>query len=359
MARRWEIAFVVPYATPLLLGTGSTGGAETQLVLLAHALRARGRRVALATFDAPGGLPASVDGIDLVALPPRPTTGRTRAALVATLLRHVDADVLVQRAAGSYTGVVGLVARARRRRFVYSTASDFDFDAGFLDHDRTARRLFPIGIRCAHAIVVQTDAQARLCEQRWQRDCTVVRSIAAPAPARDEPPQALLWAGRATDRKRPEAFVELARRLPQARFRMVCELPRQLREQAAGVANLEVLAPLSQADLGRLIDRAVAVVSTSVKEGMPNVFLEAWARGVPALALSHDPDGVIERHELGRVAGDSPERLAQLASNAWELRSDQRAIAARCRAYVARVHGADEVAAGWERALGLSPVPAA
>jgi glycosyltransferase involved in cell wall biosynthesis len=358
MAARREVVFFTPYAGPLLSGAGSTGGAETQHVLLARALRRRGRSVALAVFDVPAHLPASVDGVELITLP-QPPPGAGRARLVAVLLRRVDAGVFVQRAAGSYTGVVGLVARAKGRRFVYSSASDFDFDTTFLAADPAARRLFPIGINCAHEIVVQTDLQAQLCRDAWSREATVIRSIAEPAPQRTLPPKAFVWVGRMADYKRPEAFVDLAGRVPQASFWMVGDAPPAIRARAAALTNLELLEPRPRPQLSALLERAVAVVSTSVKEGMPNVFLEGWAHGVPALALSHDPDGIVKRHELGAVAGDSPDRLAQLAAGMWESRTRQSAIAERCRNYVAREHAADEVAARWERVLGLSPAPAA
>lgn len=358
MGARSEVVFFTPYASPLLSGTGSTGGAETQLVLLARALRARGRRVTLTVLDAPGSLPESVDGVGIITLP-RPPAGAGRARLVADLLRRVDADVFVQRAAGSYTGVVGLAARLRRRRFVYSSASDFDFDTTYLADDAAARRLFPIGVRCAQEIVVQTDAQAQLCRREWGREGTVIRSIAERAPARAASPDAFVWVGRMAPYKRPEAFVGLAERVPQAHFWMVGEAPAEIRARAAGCANLELLEPRPRPQLTALIERAVAVVSTSEKEGMPNVFLEGWARGVPALSLSHDPDTIIERHGLGAVAGDSLDRLAQLASTAWEDRARQGTIAARCRDYIAREHAADEVAARWERVLELSRAPGA
>ncbi|MGH2917274.1 MAG: glycosyltransferase, partial [Solirubrobacteraceae bacterium] len=309
-------------------------------------------------FDVPGGLPRSVDGVEVVALT-RPPPGRGRARLVATLLRTIDADVFVQRAAGSYTGVVGLAARAKRRRFVYSSASDFDFDAAFLDSDPTARRLFPVGIRCAHAIVVQTDAQATLCRTAWARASTVIRSIAEPAAPRAAEPEAFLWAGRMAAYKRPEAFAELAGRVPQARFWMIGAPTDGVREAAAAHPNLELLDVRPRAELMALVERAVAVVSTSVKEGMPNVFLEGWARGVPALSLSHDPDAIIARHGLGSVAGGSLDRLGELAGAAWEARHRQAALAARCRDYVAREHAPGDIAAQWERVLRLTPAPAA
>ena len=103
-----------------------------------------------------------------------------------------------------------------------------------------------------------------------------------------------------------------------------------------------------------LVDSSVAIVNTADFEGMPNVFLEGWERGVPALALTHDPDGVIESHGLGWFAHGSREQLAELARTAWEQRGDQAAIAERCRAYVRDEHSTDAVAARWRDALGLA-----
>lgn len=366
-ALRPEVLFFVPYAGPLVAAragigvTASTGGAETQLFLIAQALRRRGHRIALALADVPVELPDVVDGIDVVRLPPFGPGARRFLRFALAAVRDVDADVIVQRAAGSFTGLVGVPARMRRRRFVYSTASDLDFDPDLLSDGIIAPRLFRLGVRCANAIVVQTDAQAKLSRTRWRRPCTVIRSVAEPAPLRAAEPEAFLWIGRINANKRPQAVVELAARLPQARFRMVIAgsrpeetLERNLRERAATLANLELLGPQSRDALAPLLGRAVAILSTSHAEGMPNVLLEGWARGVPALVLSHDPDGLIRRRKLGWSAEDSPDRLAELAATAWDTRNDQAELSARCRAYVASEHAPDRIAARWEDVLALS-----
>jgi glycosyltransferase involved in cell wall biosynthesis len=362
-----EILFFAPYAGPLLAaragiaGAGSTGGAETQLLLVAQALQRRGRRVALAVAAVPPGLPDVVDGIEVVRLPPFGPGGRAFLRFALAAVRDVDAGVIVQRAAGSFTGLVGAPARLRRRRFVYSTASDLDFDPELLSDGILAPRLFRLGVRCANAIVVQTDVQARLCRTRWRRRCTVIRSVAEPAPARTADPDAFLWIGRMNANKRPDAVVELATRLPDVRFRMVVAgsgaetgLERGVRERAAALSNVELLGPQSRDALAPLLDRAVAVLSTSRAEGMPNVLLEGWARGVPALVLAHDPDGLVARNGLGWSAGGSPERLAEAAASAWEHRTDQAELSARCRAYVASEHAPESIAARWEAVLGLA-----
>jgi hypothetical protein len=99
------------------------------------------------------------------------------------------------------------------------------------------------------------------------------------------------------------------------------------------------------------MDRAVAMVNTSEYEGMPNVFLEGWSRGVPALAFGHDPDGVVQRHGLGGYAAGSRERLAELARSFWASRDDQREVAERCIAYVHGAHDEEVVCTAWRRLI--------
>lgn len=362
-----KVLFFVPYAGPLVAAragipdVGSTGGAETQLFLIAQALHRRGHRVALAVADVPPELPDIVEGMEIVRLPQFGPGGRNFVRFALAAVRGPDAEVIVQRAAGSFTGLVGAPARLRRRRFVYSSASELDFDPNLLKPGIIAPRLFRLGVRCANAIVVQTDTQAELCRTRWRRPCTVIRSIAEPAEPRTGVPDAFLWLGRLSANKRPEAVVELAAQLPQARFRMVVAgsrddvaLERHVRERAASLANVELLEQRSRQELAPLFERAVAILSTSRAEGMPNVLLEGWARGVPALVLAHDPDRLIHQQGLGWSADGSAERFADLAAAAWEQRRDQTDLASRCRAYVAAEHSPERIAARWEVVLGLS-----
>jgi glycosyltransferase involved in cell wall biosynthesis len=121
----------------------------------------------------------------------------------------------------------------------------------------------------------------------------------------------------------------------------------EVKRVAAGIPNVEILAPRPRAEVLRLTERAVAVVSTSAYEGMPNVFLEAWSFGVPALALSHDPDGIIGEHRLGAFANGSLDALAQTAAELWENPRDA-VLAKRCRSYVERRHSAEAVARLWQ-----------
>ena len=126
------------------------------------------------------------------------------------------------------------------------------------------------------------------------------------------------------------------------------ELAEAVRREASAIPNLELLPSRPRDRALELLDEAVAVVSTSDYEGMPNVFLEGWARGVPALALRHDPDSVIARYGLGAFAGGDPGQLTELARTLWARREDQRDVAVRCRDYVLGEHSLQRAVDAWE-----------
>jgi glycosyltransferase involved in cell wall biosynthesis len=102
------------------------------------------------------------------------------------------------------------------------------------------------------------------------------------------------------------------------------------------------------------MDRAVAIVNTSDFEGIPNVFLEGWSRGIPALALTHDPDGLITTHRIGEFAAGSSDRFVAGADRLWSTRFERDLLARRCRAYVLEHHSPEVIAAQWLQTLGLA-----
>ncbi len=373
--KSYDVAFYVPEISPFLSSAAiaTAGGAEIQVFLLSRALARRGAKVRLLAFELPGQpIPPSIDGVTITLRPPYRSyqrLGKLREAftLCRTVLRS-DADVIVTRTAGPHVGLAALAAKVGRRRFAYSSANLSDFDFGRLETRRRNRLFFRLGIRLANRIIVQTDEQVRLCRERFGRTAIRISSISEPAAPRQVEPEAFLWIGRVVWYKRPLEYIELARSLPNARFWMVPvpvpyteggrELHEELKREAARLPNLELLAPMPRARLLEHIDRCVAVVNTSDFEGMPNVFLEGWSRGVPALALTHDPDGVIARHGLGAFAQGSRTTLAELAAGLWDGRRDQHELAGRCRVYMDEHHSYDAIGARWHDALGLESPPA-
>ncbi len=158
------------------------------------------------------------------------------------------------------------------------------------------------------------------------------------------------------DYKQPLRYVELARAAPEVLFRMVDvptnetppELREALEEAAAELPNLELLGSRPRERLLPLIGASCAIVSTSRYEGMPNVFLEAWARKVPVLTLDFDPDDLVEVNELGIAAKGEFGRFVEGARSLWNHPELRTRLGENGRAYVRSAHDFEVVSGLWE-----------
>lgn len=325
------------------------------MFLLARSLAERGLRVSHIVAHG-ADVPRWHDGVRLVHLrPPCQTSGPGGLIRrVSEALAAADAHVYLQRSPGVATALVGAFARIHRRHFIYSTSSSLD-----LVH-RAPQALveavgFRLGLSLATAVVVQTQEQAT----EAIGDTRVVRIPSlcepTPRPSLQTVRDLFLWVGRPASYKNPQAFVDLARAVPDAQFVMVgvdlhsldAGSPTSATPTPPIPANLNLLGPLPQAEISLLYERAVAVVNTSDFEGFPNVLLEGWAHGALALALRIDPDAVIRRHNLGTVADGSPATLAAAAARMWEERDRCQAQRDAAIRYVAAHHRPETVAAEW------------
>jgi glycosyltransferase involved in cell wall biosynthesis len=355
-AGRGRVCFHADYLYPLFSGrtVPFAGGAETQQALLARGLVGRGFEVTVATCDygQPGAV--VVDGVRLLrTFKPRsgvpvlrffhPRLSRTVRALAAA-----DAEVYYTRGAGVPAGIAFEVARARRAAFVLGTAHEHDARRALALHrnprDRWwARRV----IRGADLVIAQTEHQRALYAAEFGRASEVVPNLVEiPAAAVDAGQEgAIVWLATYKPAKRPEWFLELARRLPRRRLVMsgVMPVPPDTRAsweaaQAAAreLPNLELRGFVDPARVGELFAGAALFVHTSPAEGFPNTLLEAWAHGIPSLSVV-DPDGVVARERLGEIVTS----VAGLVAAAERWMADpalRRDTGARARAHVARHH---------------------
>jgi glycosyltransferase involved in cell wall biosynthesis len=372
--RRHDVVFYTPWIGSILSARASPppGGAETQVLLLARALARRGLRVAIIVFGNAAELPAQVEGVAIVA---RPGYKKPRGLLqkFAEIIRiwrslwRAPSHTIVYRTATHELGLLAIYAVVARRRLIFSSAHVVDFEYHKLETRCLYRVMYQIGARLAHAIVVQTEEQVELCKAAFHRTPTLIKSIAPLAPRRDDEPAAFLWVGRLVPYKRPLDYVALARALPEAKFWIIGVpspaarpddrlLAEEVMEETRNVSNLQLLPPRSHRELGALMSRAVASVNTADFEGMPNVLLEAWSRGIPALVLNHDPGGVVEAHRLGGFARGSPEKLVELAREQWVRRYDRQELSERCRRYVQTHHAPEIVSERWHRLVSVSNV---
>ena len=376
MSRAPHVCFFAPTAWPVLAGDPkieSVGGAEVQQVTIARALASRGYLVSMLCGDHGQPDQVTIDGIRVV----RHRVGHSRLPVIRYVhprltaiwasLQRVDADILYQRTAAAATGVVGLFAKATGRRFVYAAAHDLDMlrektpqlfqrKAGGRD-----LRLFRLGVKLADAIVVQHAGQAADCLRSYGRTSTVIPSCyAETAGARADASGVVLWVATLRTWKRPEKFLEIAKRWPNVRFRMVggpssdavdASLFERIRSLAAQLPNVEFIGFVPYAAIDQHFNAARVFVNTSDREGFPNTFLQAWSRGVPTVSFC-ETGATLDGVPIGAVAqsteamGSAIERL---------MRDDilWRREGTRAKRYVTGTHSVDAAVAAYERLFAL------
>lgn len=266
-------------------------------------------------------------------------------------LREIRPDVIYQRMRISYSAVCQLHAFSAKVPLFLHVASDFDLDSRLLRPGRLSFNLpFEVldsamgnwGLKRAAHLVVQTDRQAELLRTSYGREPALVVHNSQPLPdqltSRDDRPIRVLWIGNLRPIKRPELFVELARRLLHIRNVEFLVVGRSydgryaFLQQDGGVpSNLKYLGPLPHTEVLDLLARSHILVNTSSIEGSPNTFIEAWGRGVVVASLAADVDGALKDRGVGIYAGDmktletrlermlcAPEERLQMAIRAFE-----------------------------------------
>ncbi len=364
-----DVAIYAPAAAKIYAAAKGGGGAEVQTVLLAKALAARGLDVAHVVYPTGDPVPLDPPSPTLVERRP-PSDGRSLYRLrelfnIWSALSEADARIVVVRGSGGYVVPSATWCSRHDRAFVFAASNELDFDLRRPDRRRSNLRAYGRAVRRAERLVVQTQRQADLADQVFPAlEPILIPSFAEPAEPVSGEPEYFLWSDRMTDYKRPEKFLELAAAMPEARFRMVASVTGEtsdaLRDRVYAAAdslpNVEVVPRRPRQEALAEVERAIAIVKTSEVEGMPNTFLEAWARSVPVLSLSVDPDDRIAEHGVGLLAGGSMERLiddARRLQGDPELRA---ALGARGREFVRSHHSLDAVADRWAELLrGLLP----
>jgi len=353
-----HVCFVAPYAWPVLSRDPAikvVGGAEVQQATLARLLARAGYRVSMICCDYGQPSPVEVDGITVYKAF-RPDDGlpvlrflHPRLSSIWRTMLEADADVYYQRSSAVWTGIVSAFCRWHGRGSIYAGASDRDFVRGE-EQIKFARDrwIYRRGLATVDAIVAQNKVQVETCRKYHGREAVLIQSCyELPKNSSSEERNLVLWVGTIHDQKRPELLLEMARRLPRRRFVMIGgPSPKgerfqpgyyeSIRDQAARLPNVEFTGFLPLAEVEPWFDRARVLVSTSLFEGMPNVFLQAWARGVPIVCT------VDVGVPVNRVVGEVDEAVQQIEV-LFEDRQQWSEASSRAREYFDATHAPEQV----------------
>ena len=361
----------MPYYFP----DGITGGAEKQAYLLAKELVKRGHEVHFLTSN-PKGKPEEEEDEGIRVLRVLKRTGKFQFLDYPTVMSRLCAiqpDVVVSRIRFYYLPI-SLYAILRRRlsvAFVPENSLSLPFpevrktlqDMGrgkvwkapaYLLHAFALDLMAQLGLVLSKRIVVQNEEQRRNVRRFFFRRAHKLPSIFVPpkvSVVKEDTPL-IVWVENVRKTKRPEEFLNLARRFPEYRFAMVGRKTEQFR---GVLPNLTATGELPHEEALRWIARAWVLVNTSrgEGEGFPNVFLEAWYLRTVVMTYGADPDGLVSSG-LGIRVGSTDEAEAELRDL---LRDEERMEVLRERGhrYVRETHLPEVVIPRFLNLLGSHP----
>ncbi len=329
---------------------GHIGGAERQTSLMAKWFAAAGHETSLICWGARKLDGQRADGVTVR------TVGEAADGLpvlrflhprltgLHAALRRADAEVYYHNAAEAVTGLAAAWCRRHGRRFVYSAASELACDIRLpLMSKGYERVLYRHGVRHAHLRIVQTRAQQQLLEQGWGLS-SVVEPMPCPGPEAADfsapaPPQParVIWVGRVDTNKRLDWLLAVAAKLPAMNFEIAAAangsmvLTAELQQRAEKLPNVRWCGAVPREHMPEFYQGATALCCTSMHEGFPNIFIEAWSHGVPVVT-TFDPDQTATRLGLGAAASDV-DGLAAALSRFCSDAEHWRACSRRARDY--------------------------
>lgn len=331
------------------------GGEQVQQTLLAKALARRGYDVSMVVYDYGQADGARWDGVTTykafrsnAGIPVfRYIHPRWTGAWAA--LRRADADIYYASCAGMQLGLLAMFCNKARRRFVFRIAHDSDCEPDkLLVRYWRDRKLYEYGLRRAHGILAQSLSQQRAMLANYGVHSRVAEMLVDPPEQSSERDMDVLWVSNLRQFKRPELFLELARRLPQYSLHMVGgpqpgyeTLYEQIKREAGTVPNLTFHGQVPYQEVGTTYGRSHVFVNTSDMEGFPNSYLQAWIRGTPVVAF-FDPDGVIRRKQLGNAV-QSMEEMASAVAGLLNNPDTWSQASKRCRDYMCGAYAEDRI----------------
>jgi len=354
-----KICFVSLSAYPLLAGKdlGFAGGAERRLALLAKEIVKQGFGVSFITYGDGGKTVVHLDNIRVIKVYKRDDVPRLNPLIKAwhvwNALRKANVDIYLE--SPGLAGIVSLFCRLRGRKSILSIASELDIMKKPAAQNRKFYLILAhkLNIKVANSVIAQSESQKKMLSENFGQESIIIKNPFR-LPNKEMPdkhsPPLILWVATVKPLKQAELFLELAKAIPEAKFQMIggSALGEEqyfvtIQEAAGGILNLDFLGFIPHDKIRHYFSRGSILVNTSIIEGFPNTFLEAWAAYTPVVSLNADPDEVICRHKLGFHSKSFEQMVEDVITllNDEELRGE---MGRNGREYVEQEHDIQKIA---------------
>lgn len=312
--------------------SGHIGGVERQAALMSSWFAQKGHNVSIITWNEGGNSEECINGVMVIKLcknkegVPLLRFFHPKWTSLNKALASANADIYYHNCYEHTTGQIALWCQWHSKKFIYATASDTDCRPDRINqYPFIERSLFKYGLRHANLLITQTEKQKKLLQENFSLPATVIPMAGTPAVDYDQQDacnelfthKKITWVGRICNIKRLQWFIDAAIKLPNLEFDVVgpADLSRSeinaLINEVKMTANMRYMGKISREKMPEIYKNSAVLCCTSLVEGFPNTFLEAWSYQTPVVT-TFDPDGIVNDKQLGLSVSTQAELVSAL-----------------------------------------------
>jgi glycosyltransferase involved in cell wall biosynthesis len=260
-------------------------------------------------------------------------------------MKEINADYYFQESASGGTGIIALFCKLFNKKFIYRIASDNDCNKEFVKKKKIEGLLFLYGIKNAAIIISQNENQKKDLKKNYGLNSIVIKNATFLEKSKIFKKDSILWVGRGVELKRPFLFLEIARKIKNHKFVMICPMGNsstlnyeRLKEEANKIKNLNFIESVKFEKIEDYFARAKLFISTSDYEGFPNTFVQSAKNKVPIISLNVDPDEFISKNECGVFVKGNFKNMLKAVKSLSEDERELKALGRNALNYVKRNH---------------------
>jgi len=276
-------------------------------------------------------------------------------------LIKINPDIIIQRAISAITGLTAAYCMLFRKKFIYSIANKPDVDSS---KKGLIYKIFRFGLKQADYVIAQNYEQMNLLKTLKIKNPSHALVLKSGYPIRKNEREItdksdILWVGRAVNWKRPELFLKLALIFKNHNFKMICtkyvdqEYWEDIKNLTENIPNLKFIEYVKFSEIDDYFKKAKVYINTSIYEGFPNTFLQAFKYETPVISLSVNPNNIFDEYIIGYYCNDNFNLLKEKLSELLQNSALQEMIGRNAYSYVRKFHDIEIVGKQWIKVINF------
>jgi glycosyltransferase involved in cell wall biosynthesis len=234
------------------------------------------------------------------------------------LLIKFNSDVIISTTSNSIVGVISVYKTIFRKKHIHRTAHLIDVDNTWISQNQLLGKIYKFGLFKANKIITQNKEHQNLLLKNYNLKSEILKNCFQISEIKKVLKFDFLWIGRFENWKNPQLFVELANKISDYKFVMICPYSKSdfenwklLKNEADKHKNLTFIEKVPFYEIQEYFNQSAIFVNTSTSEGFPNIFLQAALAKLPIISLNVNPDNFITDYNCGIYCENSFEKLLE------------------------------------------------